>query len=140
MRASNLDGNKALKTDAIGQLFSTNLEISDVNTLQQELDSALQNPFQDKLVTDGLQITAGHGLETNSIEKTSGTFIQVKSDLRLDPEISLRTDYIAEGTEGGGVTISDELKCTGDISTSTISSINTAVKTLNTKTQYVSVD
>ena len=79
-------------------------------------------------------------METNTLQKTSGTFIAVKDDLRLDPEISLRTNFIAEGVEGAGVTISDELKCSGDIATSTVPSVNSAVSDLEIRTQYISVD
>ena len=43
--ASNLDPSKALKTNAVNQLVSSNLDISDVNNLQTELDNALTNPF-----------------------------------------------------------------------------------------------
>lgn len=130
LRGSNLNSNSAIKTNSIGQLISTNLNISDIENLQNELDSTLQNPYQDLLITDGLRVTTGNVLETDALQKTSGTFIAVKDDLRLDPEISLRTNFIAEGVEGSGVTISDELKCSGDIATSTIPSVNNAIENI----------
>ncbi len=43
--AANLNPSKALKTNSVNQLVSTNLEISDVNNLQSELDNVISNPF-----------------------------------------------------------------------------------------------
>lgn len=51
--ADNLTANKALKTNSLKQLISSNLEISDVNNLQTELDSSITNPFNGTLQTKG---------------------------------------------------------------------------------------
>ena len=67
LRAENLNGGEPLKTNSIGQLISSKLNIADVNNLQAELDSSIQNPNQSILVTDGLDITTGNTLRADNI-------------------------------------------------------------------------
>ena len=43
--ADNLEPSKAIKTNSVKQLISTNLEIADINNLQSELNATIQNPF-----------------------------------------------------------------------------------------------
>jgi hypothetical protein len=69
LRASNLDSNTAIKSNSIGQLISSNLNISDVNNLQSELDATIQNPNNSVLVTDGLTVTTGNILKTDEIQR-----------------------------------------------------------------------
>ncbi len=71
LKAENLDANQPLKTNSDKQLVSTQLNISDVVNLQAELDSSIQNPNQSILVTDGVEVTTGNVLKTDTIEPTS---------------------------------------------------------------------
>jgi len=71
LRAENLNGGEPLKTNSIGQLISSKLNIADVNNLQAELDSSIQNPNQNNLVSDGVEVTTGNVLKTNAIEPTT---------------------------------------------------------------------
>ena len=138
LRASNLDNNKAMKTNAIGQLISSNLNISDVNNLQSELDATIQNPNNSVLVTDGLTITTGNILKTDEIhESTLGTNINLANDLYTNNIIvtganELKTNSISEASVAAGVTIQNELKVDsidskgGAISVSFPSNLNSA--------------
>ena len=66
LKAENLDANQPLKTNSDKQLVSTQLNISDVVNLQAELDSSIQNPNQNILVTDGLEIANGNDINFTS--------------------------------------------------------------------------
>lgn len=56
--ASSLDPSMAVKTNAVKQLISSNLDIADVNGLQQALDNAeIKNPLEEDLSIGGFDIT-----------------------------------------------------------------------------------
>lgn len=64
--AKNLDPSRPVKTNAVSQLVSDNLEISDINNLQSELDAGISNPLTSSLNFSNF----------SSINKTSGEFIK----------------------------------------------------------------
>ena len=84
LKASNLNPNEPLKTNSTNQLVSSLLNISDVINLQAELDSAIQNPNQSNLISDGVEITSGNVLKTDTISSTTALAdINVGSDMDL---------------------------------------------------------
>ena len=111
LRATNMDNNSSIKTNSIGQLISSNLNISDVNNLQNELDLTIQNPNNSVLVTDGLTVTTGNILKTDEIhESTLGTNINLANDLYTNNIIvtggnEIKTNNIGEASAGGGMNI-----------------------------------
>ena len=83
--ADNLQPSKALKTNSVKELISTNLDIADVNNLQNVLDSVLTNPFQGTLRADDF---AGDSIkdktETSSINLTPTEINFVASTVLLN--------------------------------------------------------
>ena len=129
LRATNMDNNSAIKTNGIGQLISSKLNISDVNNLQNELDATIQNPNNSVLVTDGLTITTGNILKTDEIhESTLGTNINLANDLYTTNVVvtggnEIKTNNIGEASLGGGMNILSNLDMnSNDISN--VASIN----------------
>ena len=126
LRADNLQPNEPIKSNAIGQLISSQLDISDVNNLQTELDATIQNPNNSVLVTDGLTITTGNILKTDEIhESTLGTNINLANDLYTNNIIvtggnEIKTNNIGEATVGGGMNIVSNV----DLNSNTISNVN----------------
>ena len=55
LSAVDLDPSKAVKTNSVRQLVSSNLDISDVNDLQNQLNNTLQNPFPGTLQVEDLE-------------------------------------------------------------------------------------
>ena len=90
LRAENLNPNEPLKTNSIGQLISSNLNISDINNLQTELNATIQTPY-----TDG------------DIEITNGNLIA--KDIVTDTILSLNTSISNLESSVG-----DKLNKTGD--------------------------
>ena len=85
LKASNLNPNEPLKTNSTNQLVSSLLNISDVVNLQAELNSSIQNPNQSNLLSDGVEVTSGNTLKTDSIEPTTAFgSIAVSGDLDLN--------------------------------------------------------
>ena len=64
--AKNLDPSRPVKTNAVSQLVSDNLEISDINNLQSELDAGVSNPLTSSLNFSNF----------SSVNKTSDEFIK----------------------------------------------------------------
>ena len=64
--AKNLDPSRPVKTNAVTQLVSDNLEISDINNLQSELDAGISNPLTSSLNFSNF----------SSINKSSGEFVK----------------------------------------------------------------
>lgn len=64
--AKNLDPSRPVKTNAVSQLVSDNLEISDINNLQSELDAGISNPLTSSLNFSNF----------SSVNKTSDEFVK----------------------------------------------------------------
>ncbi len=94
LKAENLDANQPLKTNSDKQLVSTQLNISDVVNLQAELDSSIQNPNQSNLISDGVEVTTGNVLKTNTIEPTTA-FQDIGVNGTVDITNTLKTNNIA---------------------------------------------
>jgi hypothetical protein len=126
LRADNLQPNEPIKSNAIGQLISSQLDISDVNNLQIELDATIQNPNNSVLVTDGLTITSGNILKTDEIhESTLGTNINLANDLYTNNVIvtggnEIKTNNIGEASVGAGMSILSNI----DLNSKIISNVN----------------
>ncbi len=90
LKAENLEANQPLKTNSDKQLVSTQLSISDVVNLQAELDSSLQNPNQNNLISDGVEVTAGNVLKTDTLTSTTIPVIGTKT-VTVDADLSLTT-------------------------------------------------
>jgi hypothetical protein len=90
LRAENLDANEPMKTNSIGQLISSKLNIADVVNLQAELDSSIQNPNQSNLVSDGVEVTTGNVLKTDTLTSTTTPVVGTKT-VSVDADLSLTT-------------------------------------------------
>jgi len=55
LSAANLDPSRPIKTNAVRELVSSNLDIADINNLQSELDNVISNPFPGTLKVGDLE-------------------------------------------------------------------------------------
>ena len=118
LRAENLNPNEPLKTNSIGQLISSNLNISDVNNLQTELDATIQTPY-----TDGdIQITNGNLIAKDIVTDTI---------LSLNTSISNLESNVSDKLNKSGDTMSGNLDMGGNSMTNVFS---IAVDEINEKT------
>ena len=100
--ADNLEPSKAIKTNSVRQLISTNLDISDVNDLQTELDNNISNPFVGTLSAtnfDTSTLGAGGKITTSRIGDDTDT-----SGINLTPT---NVDIIATNATINGTDIGD---------------------------------
>jgi hypothetical protein len=100
LKAENLDANLPVKTSATKKLISSKLNISDVNNLQAELDSSIQNPNQNNLVSDGVEITNGNVLKTDTIERTTGG---IGSGVTFNSDLLTANSIISTGVINGRI-------------------------------------
>ena len=118
LRAENLNPNEPLKTNSIGQLISSNLNISDVNNLQTELDATIQTPY-----TDGnIEITNGNLIAKDIVTDTV---------LSLNTSISNLESNVSTKVNKSGDTMSGNLDMGGNSMTNVFS---IAVDEINEKT------
>ena len=126
LKAENLVANQALKTNSDKQLVSTQLNISDVVNLQAALDSGIQNPNPSNFISDGVEVTNGNVLKTNTIEPTT-TF----QEIGVNGSMSLIT---------GETLTSDTVVCNNLSSNSEIGEIILAGVNLNASGQEITAN
>ena len=68
LSAVDLDPSKAVKTNSVRQLVSSNLDISDVNDLQNQLNNTLQNPFPGTLQVGDLETELTFSLNDDVVQ------------------------------------------------------------------------
>ena len=97
--ADNLEPSKPIKTNSVKQLISTNLEVSDINNLQNELDNVLTNPFNGTLqATDFKGNSIKDITETTTINLTPTEIDLVATSVKVngqtvDPFVDLQDAY-----------------------------------------------
>jgi hypothetical protein len=125
VRIANLDPSKALKTNAVQELISSNLDIADVNNLQTELDSVVRVPYlgtfqaSDYRSEDFASLNQKIAEIDTHITSSDGKHNDISTDIS-----NLQSDI-------------DDLK---DVSTTNATNINnliTDVNNLENKTQYI---
>ena len=99
LSADNLEPSKAIKTNSVKQLISTNLEIADVNNLQSELDNVLTNPFVGTLQADDFKgDSIKDKTETSTINLTATEIDLVATSVKVngqavDASVDLQDAY-----------------------------------------------
>lgn len=97
--ADNLEPSKAIKTNSVKQLVSTNLDIADVNNLQDELDNIISNPFAGTLQADDFKSDSlKDKTETSTINLTDTEIDIVATSVKIngqavDTSVDLQEAY-----------------------------------------------
>lgn len=130
--ADNLEPSKAIKTNSVKQLISTNLEIADINNLQSELNATIQNPFVGTLEATDFKSDNHASVDTditNLNTKTQNITSADATQTTVDQTLNLTSfakyqgfDYSAE---------------TGINTLAPIDYVNTKTDPLETKTQNI---
>jgi hypothetical protein len=95
LTADNLEPSKALKTNSVKQLISTNLEIADINNLQNELDNVLSNPFNGTLQATDLKSNSLKDLtETSSMNLTNTNIDLTAVNISINGNIDANNNKI----------------------------------------------
>ena len=119
--ADNLEPSKALKTNSVKQLISTNLEIADVNNLQSELNNIISNPFVGTLEATDFKTSGIVSIETAINDNTNNNTgsVTVHSDVNSsgsgDIITTLERNQIATNNTNatGSVTVHSDVTSAG---------------------------
>ena len=99
LAADNLEPSKAIKTNSVKQLISTNLEIADINNLQSELNNVISNPFAGTLQADDFKgDSIKDKTETSTINLTATEIDLVATSVKIngqpiDNSVTLQDAY-----------------------------------------------
>ena len=99
LAADNLEPSKAIKTNSVKQLISTNLEIADVNNLQNELDNVISNPYVGTLQADDFKgDSIKDKTETSTVNLTATEIDLVATSVKIngqpvDNSVTLQDAY-----------------------------------------------
>lgn len=155
LRASNLDTNKPVKSNSIGQLVSSKLDINDINNLQTILDDTIINPYNGSIQATGnieCSVVICKNVSTEVFEDLNSVITNVQNKIQNITANELETNFTGDINAYTG-----RITC-NDVSTINIASVNDKFYTLEnglydaigqvidrvvpleTKTQYQGVD
>ena len=115
--AENLLASTALKTNALKVMVSTNLDISDVNSLQTQLDSV--GVGWSRTAPLVAFTNAGDRLAVTTYQSADGIVDMVMQDT-VDHQNNLKTDQISESTGAANITMNQKTIHVGNLDTNII--------------------
>jgi len=146
LSSANLDPSRPIKTNAVRELVSSNLDIADINNLQQELDNVITQPYNGTLkatdfetdnyfsVNDELQKIDNLTASTEAPDTTNITGL-VNADEVATGRVYDETQSTFIELDGTDVNVSaNDLKLNGF---SVLTDAGTTIADLETKTQNI---